>query len=563
MHPVDWLTLGFYFAILFGVTWWSILQRQSSAADYFLASRHVGWFVVGASLFAANIGSEHLVGLAGAGASTGVTMAHYELHAWCLLVLGWVMVPFYMRTAVFTMPEFLERRYTPAARWFLSVVSLIAYVFTKIAVGLYAGGVVFKALFPEPVFADFDNFWVGAVGVIIATGIYVVLGGLRAVVYTEAIQTVIFIVSSAVILVIGLDKVGGWRRLYEICGSDFFNLWKPLRDPTGQHPWWANPNFPWPGMLFAAPIVGLWYWCTDQYIVQRTLAAYDERNARRGTICAAIMKLLPLFIFIVPGMIAFALAKTGQLNPQANAAILSDSNQAYPTLIKAILPPGVRGLVVAGLLAALMSSLAAVFNSSSTLFTIDIYRKLRPQSSEAHLVWIGRVATCVMVLFGLIWIPMMKLLSEQLYSYLQIVQAYVAPPIFAVFFLGVFLPRINGAGCMAGLVGGFLIGMSRLVLDILTKSYGYHLTEGSFLYYFGNLYWQYFCVALFVFISIVIVLVSLVTTAPSASQLEGLTYATVTGPDRARSRASWNRWDVITTAAVLGLILVVYAYFNG
>lgn len=559
MHSLDWFVIGAYFAVLMGVAWWSIRQRQSSAADYFLASRHVGWFVVGASLFASNIGSEHLVGLAGAGASTGVTMAHYELHAWCLLVLGWVMVPFYLRSQVFTMPEFLERRYTPAARWFLSVVSLVAYVFTKIAVGLYAGGVVFKALFPEPMLGDIDNFWVGAVGVVIATGLYVVLGGLRAVVYTEAIQTIIFIISSAVILFIGLEKVGGWNRLYELCGSDFFNLWKPFNDPTGKNPWWSNPNYPWPGMLFAAPIVGLWYWCTDQYIVQRTLAAYDEKNARRGTICASYMKILPLFIFIVPGMIAFALAKSGQLDPTVTA----DSDRAYPILIKSILPTGMRGLVVAGLLAALMSSLAAVFNSSSTLFTMDIYKKARPQSSEQHLVWVGRVATGVMVVLGLLWIPFMALLSKQLYGYLQTVQAYIAPPIFAVFFLGVFFPRINGAGCMAGLIGGFIVGMTRLGLEIMMKSYNYAFAEGTFLHYFVNLYWQYFCVVLFVFISLVIVIVSLLTAPPDPSKLDGLTYATVTGPDRAKSRASWNKWDVIHTCAVLGCILVVYVYFNG
>ncbi len=558
MEALDWIVIGLYFGILLAVAWWSILQRKNTATDYFLAGRHVGWFVVGASIFASNIGSEHLVGLAGAGASSGVTMGHYELHAWCLMVLGWVMVPFYMRSAVFTMPEFLERRYTPAARWFLSVVSLVAYVFTKIAVGLFAGGVVFKALFPEPVFGNLDNFWVGAVGVIIATGIYVVLGGLRAVVYTEAIQTIIFILSSVVILFIGLSKVGGWSGLREACGSDYFNLWKPLS--TSDHPWWANPNYPWLGMLLGAPIVGLWYWCTDQYIVQRALAAYDERNARRGTIFAAYMKLLPLFIFIVPGMIAYALAKNGQLD----AVILTKegSNQAYPLLIKAILPAGVRGLVVAGLLAALMSSLAAVFNSSSTLFTIDIYKKLRPQSSEAHLVWVGRLATGVMVLLGLIWIPVMGLLSSQLYDYLQTVQAYIAPPIFAVFFLGVFFRRINRVGCMVGLVGGFAIGMARLVVQIMAEQ-GYAMPEGTLLYYFKTLYWQYFCILLFVFISAVIVAVSLLTSPPPPEKLNGLSYATVTGPDRAKSRASWNKWDVVHSCIVIGLILVIYWCFRG
>lgn len=542
---LDWIVIAAYFTVLLMVAWWSIRQRQASSADYFLAGRHVGWFVIGASLFASNIGSEHLVGLAGAGASSGVAMAHYELHAWCLLVLGWVMVPFYIRSQVFTMPEFLERRYGPAARWFLSLVSLIAYVFTKVAVGLFAGGIVFKALFPVELIEGIDNFWVGAVGVVIATGIYVILGGLRAVVYTEAIQAIIFLGTSVVILFLGLSKVGGWGKLYEICGSEYFNLWKPIDDP----------KFPWLGMLLGAPIVGLWYWTTDQYIVQRTLAAANIKQARRGTIFAAYMKLLPLFIFIVPGMIAFALARTGQLDE----SILENSNQAYPILIKSILPVGVRGLVVAGLLAALMSSLAAVFNSSATLFTMDIYKKIRPLSSESHLVWVGRLATGGMVVLGLLWIPFMAKISDRLYEYLQSVQAYIAPPIFAVFFLGLFISRINTAGCMAGLVGGFLLGMARLITELFKDRFA----AGTFLYHYANVNFLYFCIFLFLGVSLLIVAVSLVTRRPSRYQIEGLTYATVSGQDRERTRASWTKWDVIHTCAILGLIGAVYVYFNG
>lgn len=545
MEFLDWIVIAAYFTVLLMVAWWSIRQRQASSADYFLAGRHVGWFVIGASLFASNIGSEHLVGLAGAGASSGVAMAHYELHAWCLLVLGWVMVPFYIRSQVFTMPEFLERRYGPAARWFLSLVSLIAYVFTKVAVGLFAGGIVFKALFPVELIEGIDNFWVGAVGVVIATGIYVILGGLRAVVYTEAIQAIIFLGTSVVILFLGLSKVGGWGKLYEICGSEYFNLWKPIDDP----------KFPWLGMLLGAPIVGLWYWTTDQYIVQRTLAAANIKQARRGTIFAAYMKLLPLFIFIVPGMIAFALARTGQLDE----SILENSNQAYPILIKSILPVGVRGLVVAGLLAALMSSLAAVFNSSATLFTMDIYKKIRPLSSESHLVWVGRLATGGMVVLGLLWIPFMAKISDRLYEYLQSVQAYIAPPIFAVFFLGLFISRINTAGCMAGLVGGFLLGMARLITELFKDRFA----AGTFLYHYANVNFLYFCIFLFLGVSLLIVAVSLVTRRPSRYQIEGLTYATVSGQDRERTRASWTKWDVIHTCAILGLIGAVYVYFNG
>lgn len=544
MEAWDWIVIGLYFGLLLVVAWWSIRQRRDSASDYFLAGRHVGWLIVGASLFASNIGSEHLVGLAGAGASSGVAMAHYELHAWCLLVLGWVMIPFYIRSGVFTMPEFLERRYTPAARWFLSVVSLISYVFTKIAVGLFAGGIVFKALFPDNLIEGMDNFWLGAIGVVVITGVYAILGGLRAVLYTEAIQTVVFIVASGAISVIGLSKLGGWDRLRELCGTEYFNLWKPLDDP----------NFPWLGMLVGAPIVGLWYWCTDQYIVQRTLAASGQTEARRGTIFGSYLKLLPLFIFIIPGMIAFALAKDGQFDP----VILKESNQAYPLLVKTLLPVGFRGLVVAGLLAALMSSLASVFNSSSTLFTMDIYKKLRPQSSEHHLVWVGRIATGSMVVLGLLWIPFMKYVSDALYVYLQSVQAYIAPPISAVFFLGLFSKRINGAGCMAGLVGGFVLGMGRLVAEINKER-----LQGTMLEGFANLNFLYFCIVLFAAAAAIIVLVSLLTPRPAEDRLRGLTYATVSEEDRRATTESWNKWDVINTCVVLGLILTVYLYFNG
>ncbi len=559
MVTLDWVFIGLYFGVLLGVAWWSIRRRGNSTGDYFLAGRHVGWVVVGAAIFASNIGSEHLVGLAGSGAKSGVAMAHYELHAWCLLVLGWVMMPFYIRSRVFTMPEFLERRYTPAARWVLSVVSLISYVFTKFAVGLSAGGVVFAALFPDPIFKGVDNFWVGAVGVVLVTGVYAIVGGLTAVMYTEAVQTAVFIISSAAMSLIGLNRLGGWGELRTICGSEHFNLWKPLSDP----------DFPWLGMLFGAPIVGLWYWCTDQYMVQRCLAAKNESEARRGTIFAAYLKLLPLFIFIVPGMIAFALAKktmalqaTGQpglINAGAAEQLLANTDQAFPILVTQVLPMGLRGLVVAGLLAALMSSLASVLNSSSTLFTIDIYKKLKPNSSEPHLVWVGRIATGVMVLISLAWIPMMKLVSGVLYVYLQKVQGYLAPPIFAVFFLGLFIPRLNGTGCMAGLIGGFILGMGRLAAEICKDS----LTPGTPLYYFAHVNYLYFTIYLFIASAAIIVIGSLLTRAPSPAQIAGLTYATVSGSDRAVTKSSWTKFDVIHSCAVIALILVIYCYFNG
>src|SRR4030043_1298194 len=228
LHLIDWLVIAGYFAIILGLAWWIIKKRQNTSTDYFLAGRHLGWFIVGASIFASNIGSEHLVGLAGSGATDGVAMAHYELHAWCLLVLGWVMVPFYMRSKIFTMPEFLERRFSPTARTVLSLISLVAYVLTKMAVGIFAGGIVFSVLLPEVNFFGLDSFWIGSILVIVLTGIYTVMGGLKAVAYTEAMQTFILIIGSALVTYFGLKALGGWGQLREIAGGEMFNLWKPL-----------------------------------------------------------------------------------------------------------------------------------------------------------------------------------------------------------------------------------------------------------------------------------------------------------------------------------------------
>jgi len=289
-------------------------------------------------------------------------MAHYELHAWCLLVLGWLFVPFYSRSKVFTMPEFLERRFSPAARWMLSIISLVAYVITKIAVGIFAGGVVFGTLLPEMQLTIggvvFDAFWIGSVVVVLLTGLYTVVGGMRAVAYTEAVQTFILVVGSVLLTYFGLQKLGGWSELRAALDSDMFNLWKPLIPAgvegtwapvkeTGRMAWYFNGNYPWLGMLICAPIIGLWYWCTDQYIVQRALGAPNEREARRGTIFASYLKLMPVFIFIIPGMIALALAKAGQGGPGLAAMVGPDgtavrdvAQAAFPLMVREILPPG-------------------------------------------------------------------------------------------------------------------------------------------------------------------------------------------------------------------------------
>lgn len=595
MVTIDWIVIGGYFAVLLALAWWVILRNKDTASDYFLAGRHLGWFIVGASIFASNIGSEHLVGLAGSGATDGVIFAHYELHAWCLLVLGWVLVPFYIRSKVFTMPEFLEKRFTPSARWLLSLISLVAYVITKIAVGIFAGGIVFSTLLPDLKWTVgpwvLDSFWIGSIAVIVLTGAYTVLGGLRAVVYTETLQTIILILGSVLVTYYGLKELGGWGTLRDILGSDKFDLWHPTL-PEGVAGTWSpvkevddagnvvkqawyfesKGNYPWIGMLFCAPIIGLWYWCTDQYIVQRALGAPNEQQARRGSIFASMLKLLPVFIFIIPGMICFALSTTGNyeslasLTNESGAVVPDEAQKAFPLLVQAVLPDGVRGIVVAGLLAALMSSLSGVFNASSTLFTMDFYSKLHPNASEGHLVWVGRIATTAMVLIGLAWIPVIQG-SRGLYEYLQGVQAYLAPPIFVVFFLGVFWKRLNGAGCMAALIVGFLMGLFRLAIDtpVALKLQGYEngWGEGSFAWIVNQIYFQYYSLLIFLVSIVVMVMVSYATAAPSDEKISGLTYGTLTDEHRRESRASWSAIDVLASLAVLAAIAAAYIYFSG
>jgi solute:Na+ symporter, SSS family len=591
--PIDWVVVAIYFSILLGIAWWVVKRSKDSAADYFLAGRNLGWWIIGASIFASNIGSEHVVGLAGAGATSGVALAHYELHAWCLLVLAWVFVPFYMRSMVFTMPEFLELRFSAASRYVLSVVSIITFIVSKIAVGIFAGGVVFGTLLPELHITIghtyIDSFWIGSVLVIVLTGLYTALGGMRAVAYNDTVQAFVLILGSASLTVYGLIKLGGWHELRYWCGSDMFNLWKPMI-PAGVHGTWApilqtnaagkiiqeawyfNGDFPWVGMLICAPIIGLWYWCTDQYIVQRALGAPNETIARRGSIFAAFLKLFPVYLFIVPGLICYALAKSGKIpalgvmiGPDGKA-ISSVAQGAFPMLVEYLLPPGLRGLVVAGLLSALMGSLAGVFNACSTLFTVDLYEKWRPGSSQHQIVRIGRIATAAMILVALAWIPVIKG-STGLYTYLQAVQGYLAPPIFVVFFFGVFFKRLNAQGALWAMIVGFVLGIFRMLVDT-PVALGLHglqngYAQGSFLWIVNNIYFQYFSVLITIVSAIVMVVVSHLTSKPDSQKVHNLTFATVTPEDRARTRAGWSWREVAASALVLSCILGSYLYFRG
>jgi SSS family solute:Na+ symporter len=542
----DLVIIGIYFALVFGIGLY-FARKERSSEEYFLAGRNVGWFFIGASLFVSNISTEHFIGLSGTGASSGLAVGHFEwLACLILLVLGWVFVPFYLRSNVFTMPEFLERRFNRQSAVYLAGISIIAYIFTKISVQLYAASVVLERV------AGW-KLWQTAVVLVIATGIYTVAGGLAAVIYTDTVQTLILITGAVALTIIGLTKVGGMEHLRTMVPPDYFHMIKPGSDA----------NFPWTGIFFGAPILGIWYWCTDQVIVQRVLSARDEGHAKAGTIFAGFLKILPVFMLVLPGIIAYALFKDQLKTPDF----------AYPTLVLNLLPVGLVGLVMAALLAAVMGAMSSVFNSASTLVTLDFYKKIRPQASEKQLVNFGRVATGVMVVLGLLWVPFIGYISNQLYIYLQSVQAYISPPIAACFILGILWPRLNGAGAISSLLTGFVMGTTRFVMELADRASSHHfaspvarwLIDMNFLHY---------AIFMFVVCSIVLVAVSHMTPAPDRKRLAGLTFATVDdkietiavgGPPMrkpAQETPLEHAINVIFSLLLLGTVVGLWIYFR-
>lgn len=524
----DIATIVLYFIAVFAIAWWASRRErsQNESTDYFLAGRDVGWFVVGASLFASNIGSEHLIGLAGSGFAEGVPVAQYEILAGiALIMLGWIFVPFYLKSNVSTMPEFLEKRYDSKSRVYLSVVSIIGYVLTKISVTIYAGGIVFEAIGV--------NFWVGAFVLVVATGIYTIFGGLKAVVYTDMVQMFVLVGGAVAVTFFGLQELGGWGKMTEIVDPEFFSLWR-----NAEH-----SNYPWTGILFGAPILGVWYWCTDQFIVQRVLSARDETNARKGTIFAGYLKMLPLFIFVLPGIVAYALVQQGSLQ-------IAEPNDTLPILAQAVLPVGLRGLVIAGLFAALMSSLSSVFNSCSTLITLDFYKKYKPKSTEHELVVVGQVSTVILVVLGLLWIPFMEYFSNQLFLYLQSVQAYIAPPITAVFLVGLFYKRLNSKGAITSLVSGFILGFLRFFLEL------YRDSLSGFWYELATINFLHFALLLFVICTVILIAVSLLTEEPDEEQIKDVVYRKAVDQTQVSERSIW--W----TLGLFGIIAFLWIYFS-
>lgn len=559
MQTLDWIVIALFFFALIGIIYWVMRQKQNNAADYFLGGKDAGWIAIGASLFASNIGSEHLIGLAGAGASSGMAMAHWEIQGWMILILGWVFVPFYTRSMVYTMPEFLERRYNSASRTILSLISLISYVLTKVAVTVYAGGLVFQQVFGIDTIWGIDFFWVAAIGLVIITALYTIVGGMKSVLYTSVLQTPILLLGSLIILVLGFKALGGWDEMMRICSIEVVNdygdtMTNLIRDNR-------DPEFPWLGALIGSSIIGFWYWCTDQFIVQRVLSGKNEKASRRGTIFGAYLKLLPVFLFLIPGMIAFALSHEG-ITINGEVFRLSTPDAAFPTLVAKLLPAGVKGLIVCGILAALMSSLASLFNSSAALFTIDFYQRFKPNTDPKKLVKIGQAATVVIVILGILWIPVMRSVGDVLYNYLQDVQSVLAPGIAAAFLMGIVWKRTSAQGGMWALIAGLVIGMLRLGSKIYYSNAGTIPGEGGWfqsMFYESN--WLFFCGYMLLFCLAVAFIVSLCTKAPDESKIKGLVFGTSTPEQRLATRQSWNAWDIIHSVIILGITAAFYIYF--
>ena len=575
---IDWLMIGGYFALLVGVVVFTMMrQKIQSGEDLFLGGRSVGWLAIGASIFAANIGSEHLIGLAGSGAAAGLSQSHWEFHSWVLVMMSWVFLPFYYKSGVSTMPEFLERRFGAKARWILSLVSLAAYVLTKISVTVFAGALFFEVMMPEVQITIgstvITSFWIGAIATVILAGVYSSIGGLSAVVYTDLVQTGIILAGTLSVTAFALYHLGhsgvvlgdgstaasvgdGWAVLKQTIKAtdnvEQFGLWHSL----------SHKAFPWLGVVVASATIGVWYWCTDQFIIQRTLAAKNLTNARRGAIWGGALKLCPVFLFLVPGMLGFALWHNNVtvngtpfqelMYKVVDGAKVIDGDKVFPTLVQSLLPVGFRGLVVAGMIAALMSSLASLFNSVSTLFTVDVYQKLKPDTPARKLVTIGRTTTVVMTILGLLWLPIMKAIAGGgLYQYIQSVQSFLAPPIVAVFVMGLFWKRMNLRGAVWGLSLGFVLGMAKLGANALWGG-----ADG-----FAFIQDFYFSGLLLITSIVIVVVASLSAPAPAEVNTKGLTFAGLDPAFKEENRASWNWVDVVSSIVVVGCVLAAYVYF--
>ncbi|XP_058509908.1 sodium/myo-inositol cotransporter 2 [Solea solea] len=558
--PVDIVVLVIYFLLVLAVGFWSMWRTKRSTVDgYFLAGKSMTWWPVGASLFASNIGSGHFIGMAGSGAAAGIGAIAYEWNGMLMvLLLGWLFLPIYIASGVTTMPEYLQRRFGGRrTQLFIAVLSLFIYIFTKISVDMYAG-----ALFIQ--LALQWNIYLAVLLLLTITALYTVAGGLAAVIYTDAVQTVIMVIGALILMGYSFAEVGGWNALMEgymhaipsirvpnsTCGIPRHDAFHIFRDPV-------NSDLPWPGVIVGMSIPSMWYWCSDQVIVQRSLAAKTLTHAKGGSLLAAYLKILPFFIILLPGMISRILFTddVACADPDVCNEICGNpvgcTDTAYARLVMELLPAGLRGLMMAVMIAALMSSLTSIFNSASTIFTIDLWKTFRSRASEWELMIVGRVFVLVLVVVSVLWIPVVQASQGgQLFIYIQSISTYLQPPVSIIFLMGCFWKRTNEKGAFWGLTIGLPVGCIRMVLDFI---YPAPLCNEEDIRpaVIKDVHYLYFSMLLSFITLIVVVVVSLATEKPKPEQISRLTWYTRFDPVEPREHVctvtgSSRTIDVIT-----------------
>ncbi|XP_014442853.1 sodium/glucose cotransporter 4 [Tupaia chinensis] len=535
LHAYDIGVVVTYFVFVIAVgIWSSIRASRGTIGGYFLAGRSMSWWPIGASLMSSNVGSGLFIGLAGTGAAGGLAVGGFEWNAtWLLLALGWVFVPVYIAAGVVTMPQYLKKRFGgQRIQVYLSVLSLILYIFTKISTDIFSG-----ALFIQMALGW--NLYVSTVTLLVVTAVYTIAGGLTAVIYTDALQTVIMVGGALVLMFLGFQEVGWYSGLEQRYSQAIPNVTVPnttchlprpdafhmLRDPV-------SGDIPWPGLIFGLTVLATWCWCTDQVIVQRSLSAKNLSHAKGGSVLGGYLKILPMFFIVMPGMISRALYpdEVGCVDPDVCQSVcgarVGCSNIAYPKLVMALMPVGLRGLMIAVVMAALMSSLTSIFNSSSTLFTIDVWQRFRKNATEQELMVVGRVFVVLLVVISILWIPIIQSAnSGQLFDYIQSVTSYLAPPITALFLLAIFCRRVTEPGAFWGLMFGLVVGLLRMILEFSYPVPACGEVDGRPAV-LRDFHYLYFALLLCVLTAIVIVTVSLCTSPVPEEKLARLTWWT-------------------------------------
>ncbi|XP_061065341.1 sodium/glucose cotransporter 2 isoform X1 [Eubalaena glacialis] len=541
-NTADILVIAAYFLLVIGVGLWSMCRtNRGTVGGYFLAGRSMTWWPVGASLFASNIGSGHFVGLAGTGAASGLAVAGFEWNAlFVVLLLGWLFAPVYLTAGVITMPQYLRKRFGGhRIRLYLSVLSLFLYIFTKISVDMFSGAVFIQQALGW-------NIYASVIALLGITMIYTVTGGLAALMYTDTVQTFVILAGAFVLMGYAFHEVGGYSGLFDkylgamtsltvsedpAVGNISSSCYRPrpdsyhlLRDPV-------TGDLPWPALLLGLTIVSSWYWCSDQVIVQRCLAGKNLTHIKAGCILCGYLKLMPMFLMVMPGMISRILYpdEVACVVPEVCKRVCGTevgcSNIAYPRLVVKLMPNGLRGLMLAVMLAALMSSLASIFNSSSTLFTMDIYTRLRPRAGDRELLLVGRLWVVFIVAVSVAWLPVVQAAQGgQLFDYIQSVSSYLAPPVSAVFVLALFVPRVNEKGAFWGLIGGLLMGLARLVPEFSFGS-GSCVRPSACPALLCRVHYLYFAIVLFVCSGLLTLVVSLCTPPIPRKHLHRLVFS--------------------------------------